>query len=75
MFLAALMSRSCRVRQDGPEARRARRGCLIGPQSLPEGDLIGVRLPRSVTGEPVRPGRALLNTGDGNLVTVTVLSG
>ena len=57
------------------EARRARRGCLIAPQSLPEGDLIGVRLPRSVTGEPVRPGRALLNTGDGNLVTVTVPSG
>ncbi len=57
------------------EARRARRGCLIAPRSLPEGDLIGVRLPRSVTGEPVRPGRALLNTGDGNLVTVTVPSG
>ncbi|MGA2826348.1 MAG: FtsK/SpoIIIE domain-containing protein [Streptosporangiaceae bacterium] len=56
------------------EARRARRGCLIAPQSLPEGDLIGVRLPRSVTGEPVRPGRALLNTGDGTLVTVTVPS-
>ena len=57
------------------EARRARRGCLIAPQSMPEGDLIGVRLPRSVTGEPVRPGRALLNTGDGTLVTVTVPSG
>ena len=42
------------------EARRARRGCLIAPQSLPEGDLIGVRLPRSVTGEPgtSRPGPA-----------------
>ena len=57
------------------EARRARRGCLIAPQSLPEGDLIGVRLPRSVTGEPVRPGRALLNVGDGNLLTVTVPGG
>ncbi len=57
------------------EARRARRGCLIAPQSLPEGDLIGVRLPRSVTGEPVRPGRALLNAGDGNLITVTVPGG
>ena len=57
------------------EARRARRGCLIAPQSLPEGDLIGVRLPRSLTGEPVRPGRALLNVGDGSLITVTVPSG
>ena len=36
---------------------------------------VTLRLPRSVTGEPVRPGRALLNTGDGNLVTVTVPSG
>ncbi|HYZ54538.1 MAG TPA: FtsK/SpoIIIE domain-containing protein [Streptosporangiaceae bacterium] len=54
------------------EAKRARRGCLIAPQTLPEGDLIGVRLNHGLTGEPVRPGRALLNTGDGNLVTVTV---
>jgi DNA segregation ATPase FtsK/SpoIIIE, S-DNA-T family len=54
------------------EAKRARRGCLIAPQTLPEGDLIGVRLSHSQTGEPVRPGRALLNTGDGTLVTVTV---
>ena len=54
------------------EARRSRRGCLIAPQTLPEGDLIGVRLSRGLVGEPVKPGRALLNTGDGNLVTVTV---
>jgi S-DNA-T family DNA segregation ATPase FtsK/SpoIIIE len=54
------------------EARRSRRGCLLAPQTLPEGDLIGVRLSRGMTGEPVKPGRALLNTGDGNLVTVTV---
>ncbi|HEX4255723.1 MAG TPA: FtsK/SpoIIIE domain-containing protein [Streptosporangiaceae bacterium] len=54
------------------EARRARRGCLIAPQTLPEGDLIGVRLTRSMTGESPKPGRALLNVGDGNLITVTV---
>jgi DNA segregation ATPase FtsK/SpoIIIE, S-DNA-T family len=54
------------------EARRARRGALIAPQSLPEGDLIGVRLTRSMTGENPKPGRALLNVGDGNLITVTV---
>jgi S-DNA-T family DNA segregation ATPase FtsK/SpoIIIE len=54
------------------EARRARRGCLIAPQATPEGDLIGARLARSMTGENPKPGRALLNVGDGNLITVTV---
>ena len=28
------------------EAKRARRGCLTAPATLPEGDLIGIRLPR-----------------------------
>ena len=54
------------------EAKRARRGCLTAPAALPEGDLIGVRLSRGVIGQPPRPGRCLLNTGDGSLVTVTV---
>lgn len=54
------------------EARRARRGCLIAPQTLPEGDLIGVRLSHGMTGGTPKPGRALLNVGDGSLVTVTV---
>ena len=54
------------------DARRARRGCLTAPQSLPEGDLIGVRLPRTHIGHPAKPGRALLNAGDGNLITVTI---
>jgi S-DNA-T family DNA segregation ATPase FtsK/SpoIIIE len=54
------------------EARKARRGCLLSPQQITDGDLIGLRLPRSLIGEPVRPGRALLNTGDGNLRTVAV---
>ena len=54
------------------DAKRGRRGCLLSPQSLPDGDLMGMRLPRSVIGEPVRPGRALLNTGNGELLTVTV---
>jgi hypothetical protein len=31
-----------------------------------------VRLPRGMTGETPKPGRALLNVGDGNLITVTV---
>jgi S-DNA-T family DNA segregation ATPase FtsK/SpoIIIE len=54
------------------DAKRARRGCLLSPQQITDGDLIGTRLQRSLIGEPVRPGRALLNTGDGNLITVAV---
>ena len=54
------------------DARRARRGCLTAPQTLPEGELIGARLTHAHIGSPVRPGRALLNTGDGNLTAVTV---
>ena len=54
------------------EAKRARRGCLTAPSSIPEGDLIGVRLSRDALGQPPRPGRCLLHTGDGKLVTVTV---
>ncbi len=34
-----------------------------------------MRLPRDLIGQPPRPGRCLLNTGDGKLVTVTVPAG
>ncbi|HEX7163630.1 MAG TPA: FtsK/SpoIIIE domain-containing protein [Trebonia sp.] len=54
------------------DAKRARRGCLIAPQTLPEGDLIGMRLTRGHLGQSARPGRCLLNVGDANLLTVTV---
>jgi DNA segregation ATPase FtsK/SpoIIIE, S-DNA-T family len=54
------------------DAKRARRGALTAPISLGEGDLIGARLSRSMVGQPVRPGRCLLNAGDGRLITVTV---
>jgi S-DNA-T family DNA segregation ATPase FtsK/SpoIIIE len=54
------------------DAKRARRGCLTAPATIPEGDLIGVRLPRDLLGQPPRPGRCLLNTGNGNLLTVSV---
>ena len=56
------------------DARRARRGCLTAPQTLPEGELIGARLTHAHLGHPVRPGRALLNTGDGTLTTIAVPS-
>lgn len=45
---------------------------LIAPSSLPAGELIGARQTRAIIGQPTRPGRCLLNVGDGNLVTVTV---
>jgi DNA segregation ATPase FtsK/SpoIIIE, S-DNA-T family len=54
------------------DAKRARRGCLIAPSTLPDGDLIGVRLSHGMLGQSARPGRCLLNVGDGTLVTVTV---
>jgi DNA segregation ATPase FtsK/SpoIIIE, S-DNA-T family len=54
------------------DAKRARRGCLTAPSTLPEGDLIGVRLTHSVLGQAPRPGRCLLNIGDGSLTAVTV---
>jgi S-DNA-T family DNA segregation ATPase FtsK/SpoIIIE len=41
------------------ELRRARSGLLLSPQSTGDGDLVGVRLPRTSTGE-VQPGRGLL---------------
>jgi S-DNA-T family DNA segregation ATPase FtsK/SpoIIIE len=44
------------------ELRRARHGVLLSPQSAADGDLLGVRLSRSVGG-PVHPGRGLLCTG------------
>jgi S-DNA-T family DNA segregation ATPase FtsK/SpoIIIE len=54
------------------DAKRARRGCLTAPQTLPEGELIGARLTRAHIGHPVKPGKALLNTGDGTLITIAV---
>jgi S-DNA-T family DNA segregation ATPase FtsK/SpoIIIE len=57
------------------DAKRARRGVLTAPGSLAEGELIGARLSRSMVGRAARPGRCLLNVGDGMLVTVTVPSG
>jgi S-DNA-T family DNA segregation ATPase FtsK/SpoIIIE len=57
------------------DAKRARRGRLTAPQTLPEGDLIGVRLTHGHLGQPARPGRCLLNVGDGSLLTVTMPAG
>jgi S-DNA-T family DNA segregation ATPase FtsK/SpoIIIE len=56
------------------EAKKGRRGALLGPHGISDGDLIGVRLPRRAapTGQQTQPGRALLHLGDGELITVQV---
>jgi S-DNA-T family DNA segregation ATPase FtsK/SpoIIIE len=54
------------------DAKRARRGALTAPGAVSDGELIGVRLTRGQVGAPPRPGRCLLNSGDGRLVTVAV---
>jgi S-DNA-T family DNA segregation ATPase FtsK/SpoIIIE len=56
------------------EMKKARRGLLLSPQSISEGDLIGIRLPRSVLGQPIQPGRGLLHLGDGEPRTIQVPS-
>ncbi|MGH2929605.1 MAG: ATP-binding protein, partial [Solirubrobacteraceae bacterium] len=60
------------------DARRARRGALTAPGAVSDGELIGVRLTRGQVGQAgqqPRPGRCLLNAGNGHLVTVTVPAG
>ncbi len=57
------------------EAKKARRGVLLSPQSSMSGELIGIRLNRGSTGGPVTPGRAMLHLGDGEPSTVTVPMG
>ncbi|MFI5842395.1 FtsK/SpoIIIE domain-containing protein [Catenuloplanes sp. NPDC051500] len=54
------------------DARRSRRGALLSPQNRTDGDLVGLRLPRTAVGQPVRPGRALLHLGDGEPITIQV---
>jgi S-DNA-T family DNA segregation ATPase FtsK/SpoIIIE len=54
------------------EARKARSGAVLSPQQMADGDLVGVRLPRSAIGDQVKPGRGLLHVGGGQLATVVV---
>ena len=58
-----------------PEARRTRQGLLLSPQGLSDGDLVGLRLPRSVVGRPVQPGRGLVHLGDGRSTALQVPTG
>ena len=54
------------------EAKKSRQGVLLSPQGSTDGDLIGIRVPRSAVGRPVRPGRGLVHLGDGTALTVAV---
>ena len=54
------------------DAKKGRRGALLSPQGITNGELLGMRLPRSSIGGPVTPGRALVHLGDGELLTVQV---
>lgn len=49
------------------EVRKGRRGILLSPQSVTDGELVGARLPRSSIGTGVQPGRGLANLGNGEL--------
>lgn len=55
-----------------PEMKKARRGLLLSPQSITDGDLIGTRVPRNVVGQSLQPGRGLLHLGHSELITVQV---
>ncbi|MDP9792710.1 S-DNA-T family DNA segregation ATPase FtsK/SpoIIIE [Catenuloplanes nepalensis] len=54
------------------QARRNRTGMLLSPQSMADGEVIGVRLPRGIVGRPPQPGRGHLHLGDGSLTAVQV---
>ena len=51
---------------------KGRQGLLIAPQGVTDGELIGIRLPRSSVGGPVQAGHALANDGSGVLRTIQV---
>ena len=51
---------------------KGRQGVLINPQSITEGELIGIRVPRSSLGNNPQAGRAMANFGDGTLRVIQV---
>ena len=46
---------------------KGRQGVLLNPQTITDGELIGVRVPRSSLGNNPQAGRGLANVGDGEL--------
>ncbi|MET1036814.1 MAG: cell division protein FtsK, partial [Aeromicrobium sp.] len=49
---------------------KGRQGVVIAPQGVTDGELIGVRMPRSSIGAQTQAGRVLANLGDGVLRTI-----
>lgn len=56
------------------EIKKNRRGALLSPPNLGDGDLVGARLSRSHLATRVVPGAALAHLGDGSLVPVRIPS-
>jgi S-DNA-T family DNA segregation ATPase FtsK/SpoIIIE len=56
------------------EAKKGRQGLLLSPQGLSDGDLVGTRVPRSILGQPVQPGRGWLHLGDGELTQIATVA-
>jgi hypothetical protein len=54
------------------DLKKARRGLLLSPQNMSDGELVGIRLQRGSIGQPVQPGRGLLHPGDNTVHTVQV---
>ncbi|MGC0421105.1 FtsK/SpoIIIE domain-containing protein [Embleya sp. AB8] len=54
------------------EAKKAKRGLLLSPQNLVDGELVGAKLPRALVGQPVLPGRGVLHLGGGELTAIQV---
>ena len=54
------------------DAKKNRRGALLSPQNTIDGDLIGVRVTRSMVSTRVVPGRATVHLGSGEAATVQV---
>jgi S-DNA-T family DNA segregation ATPase FtsK/SpoIIIE len=54
------------------EVKKNRRGALLSPPELSNGDLVGVRLTRSQLAPRVVPGACLVHLGDGVLLTAQI---
>jgi S-DNA-T family DNA segregation ATPase FtsK/SpoIIIE len=54
------------------QVKRNRTGMLLSPQSIADGEVIGVKLTRGLVGQAPQPGRGLLHPGDGSLLSVQV---
>jgi S-DNA-T family DNA segregation ATPase FtsK/SpoIIIE len=54
------------------DVKKNRRGLLLSPQAISDGELIGARLGRSHLTSRVVPGSGLIHLGDGQLIAVQV---